>query len=91
MRTMQELVDDITKQDSSARMFDALEAHPNIEVRVFNPFNSRLPGTLAKSAQMLLDFRRLNRRMHNKSFIVDNKVAVIGGRNIADEYFGANA
>ena len=39
---------------------------------------------------MLMDFRRLNRRMHNKSFIVDNKVAIIGGRNIADDYFDAS-
>jgi putative cardiolipin synthase len=38
----------------------------------------------------LLDFRRLNRRMHNKSFIADNKVAIVGGRNIADDYFDAN-
>jgi putative cardiolipin synthase len=38
---------------------------------------------------MLLDFRRLNRRMHNKSFIADNKIAIVGGRNIGDEYFDA--
>ncbi|MEO8160530.1 MAG: phospholipase D family protein, partial [Arenimonas sp.] len=85
------LVDDITRKHDSARLLDALDAHANIEVRVFNPFSTRLPGTLSKSAQMLLDFRRLNRRMHNKSFIVDNKFAVIGGRNIGNEYFDANA
>jgi len=84
------LVDDITKKEDSALLFDALEAHPNIEVRLFNPFRSRAPGALSKMAQMLTEFRRLNRRMHNKSFIVDNQVAIVGGRNIADDYFDAN-
>src|SRR4249919_559785 len=85
------LVDDITKGEDSLRLFEALEAHENIEVRLFNPFNSRNPGAMSKAAQMLVEFRRLNRRMHNKSFIVDNKIAVIGGRNIGDDYFDANA
>ena len=82
------LVDDITSSDAKP-MFDALDAHDNIEVRRFNPFNTHQPNALSRAAQILLDFRRLNRRMHNKSFIVDNKVAVIGGRNIADDYFDA--
>jgi putative cardiolipin synthase len=84
------LVDDITKSDESALLFDALEAHENIEVRLFNPFRSRSPGAFSKVAQMLVEFRRLNRRMHNKSFIVDNQVAIVGGRNIADDYFDAS-
>jgi putative cardiolipin synthase len=46
-------------------------------------------GALSKVAQMLLEFRRLNRRMHNKSFIVDNQIAIVGGRNIANDYFDA--
>lgn len=62
-----------------------LDAHPNIEVRLYNPFTQRFSRTLA----YLTDFGRLNRRMHNKSFTVDNQVAVVGGRNIANEYFGA--
>lgn len=82
------LVDDINNKNTKP-LLDALDAHDNIEVRIFNPFNTRQPGMLSKAAQMLLEFRRLNRRMHNKSFIVDNKVAVIGGRNIADDYFDA--
>jgi putative cardiolipin synthase len=63
----------------------ALDAHPNIEVRLFNPFvirASRLWGYLT-------DFSRLNRRMHNKSFVADNSAAIIGGRNIGDDYFDA--
>jgi putative cardiolipin synthase len=63
----------------------ALDAHPNIEVRLFNPFVMRR----ARALGFLTDFSRLNRRMHNKSFTADNHVTVIGGRNIGDEYFGA--
>ncbi|HEY2345788.1 MAG TPA: phospholipase D-like domain-containing protein [Xanthomonadaceae bacterium] len=85
------LVDDLNVEDD-ARMFRGLAAaSPNIEVRLFNPFHSPAPFPLLKGAQFLLEFRRLNRRMHNKDFIVDNEVAIIGGRNIGDSYFDANA
>nr|WP_302474506.1 phospholipase D family protein [Roseococcus sp. MDT2-1-1] len=63
----------------------ALDALPGVEVRLFNPFVLRWPKALG----YLADFRRLNRRMHNKSFTADNQVTVVGGRNIGDEYFGA--
>jgi len=63
----------------------ALDAHPNIEVRLFNPLAIRRPRWI----NYVIDFARLNRRMHNKSFTVDNQVTIIGGRNIADEYFDA--
>lgn len=63
----------------------ALNSHKNIEVRVFNPFILRRPRMLS----YLFDFRRLNRRMHNKSLTVDGSVTIIGGRNIGDEYFHA--
>lgn len=62
-----------------------LNTHPNFEVRLFNPFVWRSPKTL----NYLTDFHRLNHRMHNKSFTVDNMATVVGGRNIGDEYFGA--
>ncbi|MGI9203729.1 MAG: phospholipase D family protein [Woeseiaceae bacterium] len=61
-----------------------LDVHPNIEVRLFNPFGNR--SVKAMNAGSL---GRLVRRMHNKSFTVDNQVTIIGGRNICDEYFGA--
>ncbi|HXU71760.1 MAG TPA: phospholipase D family protein [Polyangia bacterium] len=64
--------------------FAALDAHPNIEVRVFNPFvrgRLRLPQILGR-------FTELNHRMHNKMFLVDGQVAVVGGRNLTDDYFG---
>ena len=63
----------------------ALDSHPNIEVRLFNPFVHRR----WRYVDYLTDFPRLNRRMHNKSFTADNQVTIIGGRNVGDEYFGA--
>ncbi len=60
-----------------------LNSHPNIEVRLFNPVSRK--GF--QSLNFVVDFRRANRRMHNKSFTVDNLVTIVGGRNIADEYF----
>jgi putative cardiolipin synthase len=63
----------------------ALDAHPNIEVRLYNPFVQR--GS--RAVGYISDFTRLNRRMHNKSFTVDNQISVVGGRNIGNEYFGA--
>ncbi len=66
-----------------------MAAHPNISVRMFNPFGSR-EGTLALIGEGLTDFGRVNRRMHNKTWIIDNRIAIAGGRNIGDEYFGAS-
>ena len=63
----------------------ALDAHPNLEVRLYNPVLQRD----ARALNFLTDFARVNRRMHNKSFTADNQVTVVGGRNIGDEYFGA--
>ncbi len=78
------LIDDI----NTASMDDKLKAlamQPNIELRIFNPFYQR--GF--RSSNMLGDFSRLNKRMHNKSLTVDSLVTVVGGRNIGDEYFAA--
>ncbi|MDT0500455.1 MULTISPECIES: phospholipase D family protein [unclassified Halomonas] len=65
----------------------ALDAHPGIEVRLFNPFVVRSPRAIG----YVTDFSRANRRMHNKSFTIDNQVTIIGGRNVGDEYFGATS
>lgn len=62
----------------------ALNAHENIEIRLFNPFVLRWPKMLG----YLMDFPRLNRRMHNKSLTADCQATIVGGRNIGDEYFG---
>jgi len=64
----------------------ALHSHPNFEIRIFNPFNR---GAAGRSLGAVGSFSRINRRMHNKSFTVDNQITLLGGRNIADEYFGA--
>ena len=83
------LVDDL---DARAKNdgFAALDAHPNIEVRLFNPMASR-HGTLSKAGEFGTGFDRLNHRMHNKTWIADNRVALVGGRNLGDEYFDAHA
>jgi putative cardiolipin synthase len=61
----------------------ALDALPGFDIRLFNPSTVRRP----KAAGYAFDFPRMNRRMHNKSFVVDGAAAIIGGRNIGDEYF----
>ena len=79
------LIDDANTGGQDA-MLATLDAHPNIELRLFNPFANR--GF--RAGDFLSDFKRVNHRMHNKSFTADNQVAIVGGRNIGDEYFGAN-
>jgi cardiolipin synthase C len=79
------LVDDM---DLGGRDLGAavLDSHPNIEVRIFNPF-SRKSNRLT---QLVTRIGSVTRRMHNKSFTVDNQVTILGGRNIGNEYFEAN-
>jgi len=78
------LLDDMSTSGLDS-ILAALDTSPNIEVRLFNPFFIRSPRWI----NYISDFSRLNRRMHNKSFTVDNQVTIVGGRNIGDEYFGA--
>ncbi len=66
-----------------------LGSHPNLQVRVFNPFIGRVRWL--RIFEGLLRLKRLNRRMHNKIFVVDGGMAVIGGRNVGDDYFHADA
>jgi putative cardiolipin synthase len=79
------LVDDLGTMPSDKTLV-ALGTHPNIQVRLFNPVAWRS----AKLLSMLFEVGRINRRMHNKSFIADGQVAILGGRNIGDEYFAAD-
>lgn len=65
----------------------ALEAHRSIEIRIYNPFAYRGHNKLLRAKEFALNASRLNYRMHNKLLIVDNSVALIGGRNIGDQYF----
>ena len=80
------LLDDIGTRPSDAVLL-AIDSHPQIEVRMFNPVAMRSLRVLG----MVADFARINKRMHNKSFIADGQVAIVGGRNIGDEYYDAHA
>jgi len=83
------LLDDLHEGPRDA-VLHALDGHPNIEIRVFNPFYERANSKWDLGKQFLGDFSRLNRRMHNKAYIVDGAAAIVGGRNIGDEYFDAS-
>src|SRR5215470_5812535 len=78
------LIDDNYQTEDRDFLLAGLDGHPNIEVRLFNPITNRFWRTLS----LLADFRRVNHRMHNKLLVMDNAVAIIGGRNIGDVYFG---
>ncbi|WP_035882714.1 MULTISPECIES: phospholipase D family protein [Cupriavidus] len=78
------LLDDIHLAGQD-KMLQVIDAHPNIEVRVFNPFASRNVRLL----EYVTAFSRINRRMHNKSMTADNQLTIVGGRNVGDEYYGA--
>ncbi len=80
------LLDDIHTADLEP-MLAALDAHPRIEVRLYNPFAHRSMRTL----DYVTDLSRVNRRMHNKAFIADGQSAIVGGRNIGNEYFAATS
>ena len=80
------LVDDPFYNKASDPVKAALDAHPNVEIRLFNPASNRRWTRL----DFLVDFRRFNRRMHNKLMVADNAAAIVGGRNIGDHYYGVN-
>ncbi|NOY00456.1 MAG: phospholipase D family protein [Verrucomicrobia bacterium] len=82
------LVDDLAVA-SSDKNLAALSQHPNLEIRLFNANSARL-GSLSFYSNFLLNFRQLNRRMHNKMMVADNQVGIIGGRDIGNEYFGVS-
>ena len=65
----------------------ALDAHPQIEVRIFNPFAYRGHFMLLRALEFTFSGSRLDYRMHNKLMVVDNAIALIGGRNVSDQYF----
>ncbi len=65
-----------------------VDLHPNIELRIYNPYHFRPPSAVLRTLVSLGDFQRLNHRLHNKTLVVDGWAACVGGRNLADEYFG---
>jgi len=80
------LVDDILTAGID-RLLLGLASHANAEVRLFNPFVTARASQAGRIAELIADFERLDHRMHNKLFLVDGAVAIVGGRNVADEYF----
>lgn len=80
------LVDDIMVEADADELL-ALDAHPNLEIKIYNPTANVGKNLVTKLYSMATDFKGFNQRMHNKTFIVDGKVVITGGRNIADEYF----
>ena len=79
------LVDDMDLEDRDLNVA-AMDSHPNVEVRIFNPFSRKTGRTI----QFVTRMGSVTRRMHNKSFTVDNQVTILGGRNMGNEYFDAD-
>ena len=79
------LVDDMGLEGRDEGVI-AIDSHPNIELRIFNPFDR----DIGRSAQFVTGLGSVTRRMHNKSFTADNQVAILGGRNIGNEYYDAD-
>ena len=80
------LVDDLYTTDIDHLLL-GLAATPNAEVRLFNPFVTARASSMRRLLALAGDFKRLNHRMHNKLFVADGTIAIVGGRNLADEYF----
>nr|WP_249172449.1 phospholipase D family protein [Burkholderia dolosa] len=83
------LVDDLNFHDID-RIMAALNTHQNIEIRVFNPFGAARQGVVQRTTDFLTRIDSFTRRMHNKAMIADNQLAIVGGRNLGDEYFSAS-
>ena len=81
------LLDDINAGGKDTPLL-VLDGHPNIEVRLYNPFRNR--SGIARLLEMLQRGFSLNHRMHNKAWIADGRVAIVGGRNVGLEYFSAS-
>lgn len=80
------MLDHFTTQNTDFK-FVQMDQHPNVEIRLFNPF----ARDSFRMLEFLFSLERLNHRMHNKAFIVDNAIAIVGGRNIGDNYFEVHA
>ena len=81
------LVDDSFVLDADQELLD-IDQHAGIELKVFNPYKRRSDKAGLRQILNLGDFHRLDHRMHNKVMVIDDRVAVVGGRNLADHYFG---
>ena len=82
------LLDD-TASDGLDEILATLAAHPNVQVRVFNPLQLGRSTGVTRAVGRLFNLSRQHRRMHNKLWLADNSAAIVGGRNLGDEYFDA--
>ena len=80
------LVDDLYTADIEALLL-GLAATPNVQVRLFNPFVTERSSSGRRLLALFSQFKRLNHRMHNKLFVADGVLGIVGGRNLADDYF----
>lgn len=80
------LVDDIWLTSDAAGLA-AIESHPNLAIRLYNP-NKVRTNAFGQAMYFMMNFSKMNRRMHNKTFIADGVFSINGGRNIGDNYFG---
>jgi putative cardiolipin synthase len=83
------LVDDLNFKDID-RVMAGLNTHDNIEIREFNPYGSAQEGVFERTTNVFTQIGHFTRRMHNKAMITDNQLAIVGGRNLGDEYFSAS-
>ncbi len=83
------IVDDLLI-DAPDRVLLALARHPNIDIRIYNPKTSVGAPVQRRLQNVLTDFRGVNQRMHDKTLVVDGRIAITGGRNMAAEYFDYN-
>ncbi len=83
------IVDDLL-MDAPPVILIALAAHPNIQIRIYNPVHKTGVSKAQRIFNVITDFRNINQRMHDKTFVVDGQFAITGGRNMADEYFDYN-
>lgn len=81
------LVDDIMVEASGEDLLK-IASHKNIDIKIYNPMANIGKNIFQKIINISTDFHKLNQRMHNKTFTIDGKVTITGGRNVADEYFG---
>ncbi|TGD74812.1 phospholipase D family protein [Mangrovimicrobium sediminis] len=81
------LLDDAFTQDNELAL-EEIDQHPNVAVRIYNPYNYRVRSVAGRAVFNLADFQRVNHRLHNKSLSVDGWAVSVGGRNLASEYFG---
>jgi phosphatidylserine/phosphatidylglycerophosphate/cardiolipin synthase-like enzyme len=82
------LLRDAATVDLRDELLATIDSHPNVEMRLFNPWTRR--DLVGRAGEAVGEMARLNQRMHNKSIIVDNQATILGGRNLGDEYLGLN-